>query len=98
MVYVSHLFVILTHFVYYFFIHNLSTGIDMEIENAIEQVDATMTLEGMPLTDVDRLLCRAVGAGRVTGDQIAAQVAILVNDGQSVDSYDWTAFIARVQS
>ena len=65
----------------------------IDIDTAIEQVDATLSLEGMPLTDTDRLLCRAVGEGRITGDQIAKQVAELVKSNIPVDAFDWGAFI-----
>ena len=44
------------------------------MQEAIDEVDATMRMEGMPLSDDDIELLKVYKSGRRTGDQIREQI------------------------
>ena len=44
------------------------------MQEAIDEVDATMRMEGMPLSDDDIELLKGYKSGRLTGDQIREKI------------------------
>ena len=44
------------------------------MQEAIDEVDATMRMEGMPLSDDDIELLKVYKSGRLTGDQIREKI------------------------
>lgn len=60
------------------------------MQEAIDEVDATMRMEGMPLSDDDIELLKVYKSGRLTGDQIRKRYWMSLID-------KWAAAYVRLQ-